>query len=361
MKIMAFYLPQYHEIEENNKWWGKGYTEWNAVKSAHLFFRGHEQPKIPLSENYYDLSDDSCKALFWQTNLAKNYGVDGFCFYHYWFKDGKKLLEKPAELLRSNERIDIEYCFCWANEPWKRTWYSYNDELLVEQEYGDVDEWTNHYKYLSIFFSDNRYIKINNMPVILIYRSAAIEKLSEMVQLWNKLAREEGYEGVYIISGKTSYKEDPRTNCFSAYYRFEPAYTMHYEIPKYKRYFSYLGRTIKKVYNYYSKNKVIEAVENIEQLFKYIPLTQTENGVKVYPGICPSWDNTPRKQHKGTYLKKSSPELFEKELKILRNHFPDDYFLFINAWNEWSEGAYLEPDIYHKYEYLEKIKKVFGE
>ena len=140
MKILCMYLPQFHEVEENNRWWGAGYTEWTAVKRAKPIYRGHIQPKIPLNENYYDLSDVSARTWKWQSDLARQYGVHGFCVYHYWFK-GKQLLQKPLEILLNHPEIDIRYCICWANESWTRTWYGLEKEMLAEQTYGKEKGW----------------------------------------------------------------------------------------------------------------------------------------------------------------------------------------------------------------------------
>ena len=145
------YLPQYHEIEENNKWWEPGYTEWTAVKRAKLLDKAHKQPRVPLNDNYYDLSDETGSVWMWQANLAKEYGVYGFCIYHYWFK-GKQLLEKPMEILLLHPEIDINYTICWANETWTKTWYGLETEILMKQEYGEQADWDKHFEYLCRFF-----------------------------------------------------------------------------------------------------------------------------------------------------------------------------------------------------------------
>ena len=361
MRPIALYLPQYHEIEENNKWWGKGFTEWNSVKQAKPYFKGHYQPKEPLNDNYYDLSDENANTWKWQAALAKEYGIYGFCIYHYWFKDCKKILEKPAEVLLSHKEIDINYFFCWANEPWKRTWYSYNQELLMPQEYGGVNEWTKHYEYFRSFFLDRRYIKIENRPVIAIYRCAAIDELEEMRKVWDMLARKDGFDGVHLISGNTSFLKEKRTELIDSIYRFEPAYTLHYCIPKRKRIWLYGRRKIVTLLNQILDKKHIEDVENMKTLYKYMPCNMEEDGIKVFPGICPSWDNTPRKKWKGTYFKNSTPELFKEKLRFFDTILDASDFIFINAWNEWSEGAYLEPDKRNSFKFLQAIKDVVGE
>ena len=158
MKIIAFYLPQFHEIPENNEWWGKGFTEWVNVKKAQKLFDGHNQPREPLNDNYYDLKDNS--VMDWQISIAKKYGVYGFCFYHYWF-NGHLLLQKPVEAFLSNKKQDMPFCICWANEHWTNAWVSKANKVLIEQEYGKEEDWKEHFDYLLPFFKDDRYIKNN--------------------------------------------------------------------------------------------------------------------------------------------------------------------------------------------------------
>ena len=188
-KIIAFYLPQYHAIPENDQWWGKGFTEWTNVKKAKPLFEGHDQPRIPLNHNYYNLLDDNTK--IWQANLAKKYGVYGFCYYHYWFKGGKKLLEKPAEQMLSNKSIDLPFCFCWANENWTRNWDGGNREIMVEQDYGNKDDWECHFQYLLQFFKDKRYITVDGKPLFIIYKPDLIIDIYEMVKYFRQSIVEE--------------------------------------------------------------------------------------------------------------------------------------------------------------------------
>lgn len=353
MKVMCMYLPQYHAIKENDEWWGNGYTEWTAVKKAKPMFPGHIQPKIPLDDNYYDLVHDGVNTWKWQAELAKKYGIYGFCIYHYWF-EGKQLLEKPMELLRDNPDIDIPYSICWANETWRRTWYGQKMEILMEQTYGDEQAWNTHFEYLLTFFNDKRYIKIQNKPLVHIYHTQEIQCLEEMLSLWNHLAVKAGFDGIYIVSGITSSGIDKRDYLLDAYYYFEPGYTLKQDLTSLQKGRYHLWVGLIRAVNKFLKQKRLEHVINASMIWKRI-----ENRViqdKSFPGTFPQWDNTPRTGNMGLYYEGTSPENFRKHLMVLKEKFGNkDTFLYINAWNEWGEGAYLEPDSKYKYEYLEAV------
>lgn len=354
MRPIALYLPQYHEIKENNEWWGQGYTEWNAVKDAKPLYRGHVQPKIPLNNNYYDLSDESCKTWKWQAELAREFGVFGFCIYHYWFNSNFKLLEKPVQNLLSHKEIDLKYMFCWANESWTRTWYGLSSVTLAEQTYGNENDWKIHFDYFLPFFLDERYIKINNKPVINILKTASIEKLGEMRALWDKLARENGFEGVYIVSANTSGDIENRVKLIDHFYNFEPGYTLVHRFPAFSK-IMYYGRTFMiSKYNKIFKKERLERKVPIKAIYQ----KSAKKTEKTFLGIVPCWDNTPRRSYKGTEYIGSSPQLFKKQLELINQLVTDDEYVYINAWNEWGEGCYLEPDTLTKYDYLKAIKEV---
>lgn len=358
MKKIAFYLPQYHRIPENDEWWGEGFTEWDTVKKARKLEKKQIQPKVPLESNYYRLDDEyAVETLSRQAELAKKYGLYGFCFYHYWFKDDKKMLYRPMEILRDNKEIDINYMICWANEPWRRTWYAGSSEILIDQDYGIESNWINHFNYLYSFFIDERYIRIDNKPVVVLYRSASIDCLEEMIRCWNTLAIKKGLKGLYIISERNAFDLDSRKELFEAYCDFEPAHALHYELSLFeqmkrivmRKYYTAINRIFKKTY---IKNRV-----HATTLYKCMGKDSSYNNRKVFPGICPAWDNTPRKSCEGMLLEGSSPQLFGAKLKEYSQKFSQNDLLFINAWNEWSEGAYLEPDEENGFRYLEAIKE----
>ena len=224
MKIIAFYLPQFHEIRQNNEWWGAGFTEWVNVKAAKPLYKGHYQPRIPLKNNYYNLLDDSVKK--WQIKIAKEHGIYGFCFYHYWFNDGEMLLEKPVEQFLQNENLDIKFCISWANEPWTKAWVSKQDSVLIDQDYGGRKTWKKHFYYLLPFFKDKRYIVEKNKPLFIIYRPEIIPCLNEMLDYWNDLSIENGFAGiVYAYQGiwfdQQPNKDDSR---FIYNIEYEPGY-----------------------------------------------------------------------------------------------------------------------------------------
>lgn len=226
MKLIAFYLPQFHTFPENDEWWEKDFTEWTNVKRAMKLYSWQYQPRIPYKNNYYNLNDDFEATMKWQIEIAKRGGVYGFCFYHYWFKNGKRLLEKPVERFLENENLDINFCLSWANEPWTRTWDGKQHDILMPQEYGDVDEWKDHFYYLLPFFKDGRYIKEKEKPILIIYKIDIISQIDEMLNLWQELAVKEGIPGLYIVSQHSTYAISNKKNeHINAKILYEPGYT----------------------------------------------------------------------------------------------------------------------------------------
>lgn len=349
MKLIAFYLPQFHAIPENDEWWGKGFTEWTNTKKAQPLFRGHYQPREPLNDNYYDLSDAS--VMVWQADLAKQFGIYGFCYYHYWF-NGKKLLEKPLENMLTNKNVDIPFCLSWANEPWTRRWDGQDKEVLMPQSYGSEADWQNHFTYLSQFFKDKRYILINNRPVFVIYRSKGIDNADAMFECWDQWARNIGFEGLFIIEMLNSYQKEPYLRDSRAVLEFEPMYTLTHHYPKFMKILDIVRNTI------FFKRINIKKFKNV---WKQIIRKELRffNGRTTIPGAFMDWDNTPRMQNKGFALRGARPEKFKDYFQLQLKKAVTDYkseFLFFNAWNEWAEGASLEPDKKYEYRYLEAVK-----
>lgn len=358
-KLIAFYLPQFHEIPENNEWWGEGFTEWTSVKAAKPLFPGHQQPTSPYKQNYYNLLD--VDVLHWQAKIAQKAGVYGFCFYHYWFK-GKKLLEKPIELFLSNPTIRQHFCLSWANESWIRTWSNMegNDwnetldkkmkkegpKILMKQDYGTEQDWDEHFYYLLPFFQDKRYIKVQGKPLFIFYKPAKIKCLKEMLMRWNALAKERGLPGIWAVSTNDT---DIRNPYLDACIMYEPAYTFSNDMPP-----LYSGRNKARDY---LKERGMEfpILYNYDLIWHRILKREIHSSLPVYRGGFVNFDDTPRRGKNGSLFLGRNSHKFGCYLKKLLTKTNEE-FVFLTAWNEWAEGAYLEPDERHGYAYLNEIR-----
>lgn len=369
MKVIAFYLPQFHEIPENDEWWGKGFTEWVNVKKAQPIFEGHKQPRIPLDKNYYNLLEPQTQ--IWQAKLAKKYGVYGFCYYHYWF-NGKLLLEKPMENMKNNSEIDIPFCICWANEPWTKAWVG-EKKVLIPQEYGTKEDWKAHFEYLLPFFKDSRYIYENEKPLMVIYRPEVISCLNEMLDYWNELAIQNGLKGITYAYQNIDFdlqknKDDSR---FDFNIEFQPLYARH---DLFKNKFKLLKSIRRRVANFVEKIFGIDLMRygvgalnsnkiDYDKVWNKV-LERKPESLKNVPGAFVNWDNSPRKGEKGSVYVNANPEKFRiyltKQIKRAKEIYKKD-MLFMFAWNEWAEGGYLEPDEEYQYGYLEAIKSALVE
>jgi len=359
-KILVIYFPQFHAISENDEWWGKGFTEWTNVKHGHPFYPGHYQPRIPLNYDYYDLSD--LKTLEKHVKTAKKAGIYGFCFYHYYFR-GKTLLERPIENYRDYSKETFPYCLIWANQSWERTWHrkAENKQVLLHQSYGTPKEWREHFYYLLNFFRDKRYIKVDNKPVYIIYIPQDITCRRQMFHMWNELAMENGFNGLYLIAMKTFYGMDKKSELYGGYMDFEPAYTIVRD-HSWRKWIRDKKWNLRKG-RYISKN-IFKNIMLADNVYSYRYLAQQAQkrfaqSEKTYAGVFTGWDNTARKDEDGLIVNGCSPEKFGKALRhmIELSEAKDRQFIFINAWNEWSEGAYLEPDEKYGYSYLKTLKK----
>lgn len=349
MKILSIYLPGFHEEEINNQSWGKGFTEWDNVRTGKKLYSNHIQPYVPLNDNYYDLSKKS--AIEHQIKLAKKYKVDGFIFYHYWFGNGKSALTKPAEILRDKIKLDFNYCFCWANHSWIKNWHGKNSELIVKQEYGDEKEWLKHINYLMNFFKDERYIKIDGRPVMYFYNMNDIKCIDKMIKFWNDILNKNGLKDIYIVEYITSRNKRVSYEGTEAVVEFEPLCTTYFDISIFN-----------KAKRYICKKMNLIDFQNYDNLWKkIINRKRTYSGRNIHKGCFSGWDNSARKGHQSMIVKNNTAQKFGKYLNQLINNErkdSDNEFIVINAWNEWSEGAILEPTEHDEYKYLEEIKKV---
>ena len=355
-KIIAFYLPQFHTFPENDQWWGKGFTEWTTVKNAKPLYKGHNQPRVPLNHNYYDLRD--IKNLKWQADLAKKYGIYGFCYYHYWF-NGKLLMEKPAEMMLDCGEIDLPFCMCWANDNWTRTWAQKSNEVLIAQDYEEEGDWERHFNYLLRFFQDDRYIKINGKPFLVIYRPELIPTLQKMLKLWENLAVVNGFPGLTFAYQYTHFdhRKHPNGYLFDYGIEYQPSLIRM----KNNRSFSGVVRYLRNIF--WDKLK-LQHVENTVLQYNYDKVWQ--DIIKMHPrdgkmiaGAFVDWDNTPRHKYRGSVFTGVSPEKFEKYMRLQIQHVKKEYqmnMIFLFAWNEWGEGGYLEPDERNGFGMLEAVR-----
>ncbi len=367
MKIIPVYLPQFHTIPENDKWWGEGFTEWVNVKEAKPLFKGHNQPRVPLNNNYYDLSD--VDTLRWQCQIAREHGIYGFAIYHYWF-NGHLLLEKPMEILRDHQDIDINYCISWANHDWNDSWKATagNVRTLISHDFDDEDDWVAHFNYMLSFFKDPRYMKEDGYPLLIIYIPQIIGKLNKMLDLWTSMAKDNGFPGIkYIYQSVTacSDKSWDRSR-FSYGIQFHPGYVQYMTGDTLKRWwFTKIVKYSRKIKKFIGINKSLSILKQTEvRKVSYDSdwakiLNLKPEDASILPSAMVDWDNTPRKKTSGWCYVDQTPDKFRKYFSALLRKAKDDYKtdkVFIFAWNEWAEGGYLEPDIKNGYKYLEAIR-----
>lgn len=366
IKIVPIYFPQFHEIRENNFWWGKGFTDWREVKNGRPLFEGHHQPRIPLNGRYYDLTMK--ESIEWQIDLAKEYGIYGFQIYHYWF-DGKLVLEQPKELFLSNEDLDIPISLNWANEGWTTRWKGGKTDVIFEQNHEpSIEKWEQHFLYLLDFFRDKRYIKIDGKPIFTIYRPHLVKDIDGMISYWQKRAKECGFDGIYMIAVKSFEIPDNRLlDSFDACMHFQP-----FEIVNSPAMLkgTFVRRQLKRL-----PKKILDVVRSIRiksektyKVFDYdtvcshlVDSVRNHPAKDVFQSIFMEWDNAARYKERATIYRGCTPERFEYWLdklsqKVLETN-TEEKIIFINAWNEWAEGTYLEPDENSGYGYLEAVRR----
>lgn len=343
VKPICFYLPQYHPIPENDKWWGKGFTEWTNVKPAKPQYEGHYQPHIPHEDiGYYNLLDRETQAK--QIELAKQYGIGGFCYYLYWFS-GKRLLEQPLDNMLADPTLDFPFCVCWANENWSRRWDGLDNDLLMVQNYSAEDDIA-FIKNISKYLKDKRYIKINNKPLIVIYRPNLFPDMNATVKRWREWCLQNDVGEIYLAYPQSFESVDPAVYNFDAALEFPPNNSNPPNITK----------EITPVTNDF-QSKVYDWRVLLDRSDNYKDPEYT-----LFRSANPSWDNTARKKNKGIIFENTCPKLFTKHLTnafsetIAKRKNKDERLVFINAWNEWAEGAHLEPDQRYGYAWLQAVR-----
>ena len=352
-RLIAFYLPQYHPIPENDEWWGKGFTEWTNVAKAKPLFRGHYQPHIPADLGFYDLRLPEARDA--QAEMAREYGIEAFCYYHYWFA-GKRILERPFSEVLQTGQPDFPFCLCWANQTWTGIWHGCPDKILIEQTYPGYEDHRAHFEALLPAFTDSRYVTIDGKPLFLIYRWHEIPNYREVLDYWRSLAEKSGLKGLYIVAvlhnNNTWY---PEQHGFDACVRT-------YLSPLRERWTSW-RHPVKKLIRFYQHKRRKPTVYSYEKVMMDVFSGRTTGG-KEYPCLIPNWDNTPRSGADGLVLHGSTPELFriqvKKSLELINGSPTEERFIFIKSWNEWAEGNYLEPDLRFGRAYLEVLRDQVG-
>lgn len=352
-RVIALYLPQFHPIPENDEWYGKGFTEWTNVGRAKPLFKGHYQPRVPADLGYYDLRVPETREA--QAQMAKEYGVEGFCYWHYWFGNGRRLLERPFDEVVSSGKPDFPFCLAWANHSWyKKTWEAdKEDKLLIEQKYPGEDDDIKHFYHLLPAFKDPRYIRVNDKPLFVVYAPFDMPDTKRFVNTWNKLAKENGLKGFYFVAqGAMRDKAKILQMGFNAIYTI--VLTLHEEKSFLIKAMKYIG---KKWFHIPITYKYSEALE-------YYCKT-LDDDISTIPSIIPNWDHSPRSKRNGLILTDATPENFYKYMKrilgFVKNKPQEERLVFLRSWNEWGEGNYMEPDLRYGKGHLESLKKALEE
>ena len=371
IKPIAIYFPQFHAIPENDKWWGEGFTDWTKVKEGYQLFEGHHQPRVP-QDGYYDLTDKEFVAH--QAAMAKQYGIYGFAIYHYWF-DGKQLLETPKEIILNNKDIDIPFCLTWANETWARRWEGKDSEILQEQTYEPTHEkWKEHFDYIKQYLTDERAIKIDGKPVFQIYRPNLVTQVTNMLRYWRTLAREEGIGELYFMAIKSfDFPDNKVLEEFDGVLLFNPHEAVNSKEYKGKKVFienllrHCPEKWVEKMRSMRSKMRTSYVLHPYEKVFNVVLNRNFKYKDKdTFNMAFLEWDNTARYKEKATVYHGCTPAVFKKFFtELLKRekgkHSEEKQFVYINAWNEWAEGTYLEPDTDNGFAYLQAVKEAVEE
>ena len=342
VKVICFYLPQFHSIPENDAWWGEGFTEWTNVQPAQSQFDHHYQPHVPGELGYYNLLDPIIQRR--QVELARLYGIGGFCFYFYWF-GGKRLLEAPIENYLNDPSLELPFCLCWANENWSRRWDGLENEILIAQRHSPDDDLA-FIRHVARYFKDPRYIRINDRPLLIVYRPGLLPSARETATRWRAWCRNEGLGEIYLAYTQSFETVDPKKYDFDAAIEFPPNNSLSPNVtasvtPVHEDFASTV----------YDWRIFVKRSENYKK-----------PGYKLFRGVCPSWDNTARRRNHGTVFINSTPTLYqrwlENAIQETNRQFceTDEKLIFVNAWNEWAEGAHLEPDTRYGYAWLQATR-----
>lgn len=359
--ILAFYLPQYYPFPENDKWWGKGFTEWTSVGRAKPLFKGHYQPKVPADLSYYDLRLPIVREQ--QAELAKQYGVDGFCYWHYWFGNGKRLLDLVENEVVASGKPDFPFCYCWANHSWaSKNWNAkdskFGHQTLMEQTYPGKQDYIDHFNVCLPAFKDSRYIKKGNKPVFGVFDATDIPNVPLFLSTWNELAMQNGFDGIHFFCYcmNVGRYEDSKN------YPFDEFVVDTMNLAKGQE--SFIHQKFRRLLMLLNWEQILSLTLIPYQKYMDVSIDYFTKHPDVTACVLPNYDHSPRSGKLAVILTDSTPQLFGKMLSKIKSLYEqrttNNNVLFVKAWNEWGEGNYLEPDLKYGRGYLEQILKVFG-
>lgn len=352
IRVIAHYLPQFHPIPENDRWWGKGFTEWTNVGKAKPLFKGHNQPRIPADLGYYDLRVPETREM--QASIAREHGVEGFCYWHYWFGNGQQLLERPFNEVLNSGSPDFPFCLAWANHDWlhKQFHKDGSNKMLMPQLYPGEKDYTEHFYALLPAFKDHRYIRVDDRPLFMIY-DPMFSDVSLFITLWRKLARKNGLEGIHFITQTFNEKEieSLRQKGFDAITIIRLYHFIRKDYPWWQLIH------IKIMRKFFKRGQVLD----FKRASKYF-FGEDDRLEYCYPTVIPNYDHSPRSGFAGHIFVNSTPSVFFhnmlKAREILQEKEPEHRIVFLRSWNEWGEGNYVEPDLTYGLQYLQMLKKV---
>jgi Glycosyltransferase WbsX len=360
-RAIAFYLPQFYPIPENDAWWEPGYTEWTNVTRARRLFRGHFQPNLPADLGFYDLRVPEVREA--QAELARRHGLEGFCYWHYWFGNGRRILERVFSEVLETGKPDFPFCLGWANESWSGVWHGAPDRILIEQQYPGIHDYEAHFKSVLPAFRDRRYICVDGKPLFLVYKPWLIPNFAEFCALWKRMAIDSGLPGLHLV-GIARNRETLRDG-FDASVSSSP----DVQIDRMPRgLMRRIGdRVSRQIFGKQSLDALKRDLFGIPRNRKYRDVADSCLTEPIpdyeYPVVVSNWDNTPRSGINGMVLKDSSPEAFaallRRACRLVKGRDPQRRILFIKSWNEWAEGNYLEPDLRFGLRFLLSMKEVF--
>lgn len=340
---IAYYLPQFHRLKFNDEYWGKGFTEWTNTAKSKPLFKGHYQPHIPSDLGFYDLSVKSARRE--QAALAQQYGVGGFCYWHYWFAEGYEVMEMPFNEVLKDKEITLPFCLSWANHDWHNV---VTREVILKQEYGGISDYEAHYRSLSCAFHDDRYMCVDGRPIFVIFDPFDMPEDCEFFDCWNRMAKEDGFPGMYFIGiVKYDYQID---ECLKRGYDGVNVMRLHAFEDK----MTPLQRRVQHLKQAFLGGHYVFDFADVMKFF----CSARDLEEKVMPTIISGWDHSPRSGRKALILDKFTPTIFEHHIDDVFNHVKDkkNKIVFIRAWNEWAEGNHLEPDLKYGCGYLQALK-----